>query len=497
MIAFKFMVDSFPQVSNTLFAFLLLMLKKKTEEEKKRILTFNKKSLINTWGLPSYFFKMNISTFLNWSKERGIVSSASVKETIYAGYGLFSTRLISDTLPIVSIPQDMLLTWRKALKVDSTFSQGIFNLLSKDIESVAQTAENERLVLCLFLIYCKFFNLETSWNHYIDILPTIDFFKENHILFNPECVSGTSLENSVRTKISNLKRELDEITQQDWLSNIQFDMYMWADCIFWSRVVGIGGDEHNKSLAEMALIPFFDFANHSMDKPNIRWQLNNRGIDLITYPNEIIANDQELLLSYGSKPNQELLFLHGFCIENNPEPSRITIPLLPFLNPTEESYNLQKIHWLKQLGMKPSLTLVYQDNNDDLISGGWTFDSIATMYLVALDEDNEIDFSVNDNDDIDLILSGEKIESFEALEANIKKMIMFPVIKLRVVVLLQDALEYHYTLITTPKSDDSSLWRQASIYRTEEATALKATIDNLSNIRDRLMQDATVLSYLE
>lgn len=443
-----------------------------------------------------------MNTFLDWAKERGIATSASVQETTYAGHGLFSTSVISDNTPIVSIPQDLLLTSTKALQETPLFAQRILHTFSAGQDAQSFTAENERLILCLFLIYCKFFNNDTTWNHYMDILPTIDFFKDNHVLFNPDSVSGTSLETSIRTKLSSLKREFDRMTtdsQDHWLSDIQFDMYVWADCVFWSRVVGVGGDDtHYHALSEMALIPFFDFANHSLDNPNIRWQLTDKGIDIVTYPDTIIEQGQELLLSYGSKPNQELLFLHGFCIQDNPEPSRITIPLLPFLNPIEENCNLQKIYWLKQLGVKPALTLVHRSTEShDLMDAGWASDSIATMYLVVLDEDSEMEFSVSEEEDINLALGGHEIDSLETLEVKVKQMNMFLVIQLRVIVLLQEALEYHYSLVSTSSSDESSLARQISIYRSEEAAALKATIDHLTSQRDRLMQDPTVLSYLE
>jgi hypothetical protein len=476
---------------------------------------------------------MIISTFIEWSKEKGIRTTASVEETPYAGYGLFSTETIENNSPtiVVHIPADTLLTSQKALQVDSKFTKDIYHLISKkyntreNIKLLAQSAENERLVLCLFLIYCKFFNTSTDWKPYIDILPTITFFKYNHILFNTEYVSGTSLDISIRAKLSSLKRELDEINdiEQDeegeaedadcgstWLSKIQFEMYIWADCVFWSRVVGVGGDEDSKSLgspsADMSLIPFFDFANHSAENSNIRWQPNKEigGLDLVTHPGDIIEKGRELLLSYGSKPNQELLFLYGFCIENNPEHSRVTLPLLPFLNPAEAPYNLQKIQWLKQIGAKPTLTIVNEDDNlknGDLMSCGWTFDSIVTMYLVALDEDNEIAFD-EDEDHIIFTLSGERIETLEDLEKGVKKMDILPIIKIRAAVLLVDALEHHYSMMmdsgaSIKEEKESSLWKQAQIYKLEEEHTVKTAIDNLSEIRDNLMHDPIVMAFLE
>jgi hypothetical protein len=456
-----------------------------------------------------------MESFLSWSEEQGITTNATVKKTQYAGYGLFSSEKIHSSAPtvLVHIPNHLLLTLRKALSVSERFSEAILKFFSRndeiidDIEQVAQNSENERQVLCLFLIYCQFFDRSTLWEPYISILPSIEFFKENHVLFNLESIKGTTLENSTHAKIASLKRELQAITKTEdtWISDIDFDMYIWADCVFWSRAVGIGGDDACLD-SNMALVPFFDFANHSADKSNMRWQLNQeqKGLDLVTYPDQTIKNGDELLLSYGSKPNQELLFLHGFCIENNPEPSCITLPLLPFLDPTADPLNLPKIHWLKQIGVKPTLKLTVEKQNDvdqDLIGCGWMYDSIVTMYLVALDEDDGLVFAANeDSDTIQLLVQGKNISTMKELENAVINMDHSPIIKLRVIVLLLDALGYQYSQNTEfegTEMDEIPITKQASIYRNEEKCALESALETLSDLQDKLMKNSIVLSYLE
>lgn len=456
---------------------------------------------------------MDIVEFDNWSKEKGITSNALIQQAPYAGYGLYSSQDINnDSLAVlVHIPENTILTSHNALKADSQFSQGVLDII-QEMELLLKNTENERMIICLFLVYCKFFKTVDTWKPYIDVLPKVDFFKENHVLFNSDCITGTNLENSVKSKLSKLERELEDIVSiaqrleensMNWLSSIQLEMYIWSDCIFWSRVVGIGGDKdiEESISSDMALIPYFDFANHSSDKSNIRWKRNkeNHGIDLINNSNESIFKGQELLLSYGSKPNQELLFLHGFCIENNQKHSQVTLPLLPFLNPANGLYNLQKIHWLKQLGAKPILTFIPDEKDSNLlVKCGWTFDSIAIMFLVALDEDDDIGFSKDHHEQVFFTLAGKDIKTLEELSNKVKTLDMYKVIELRAACLLLDALEYHYSLnIENEHTSESILWKHASIYRAEEKESLEMAIHRLSNIRDDLMQDSTVLTYLE
>ncbi|OAD08223.1 hypothetical protein MUCCIDRAFT_187976 [Mucor lusitanicus CBS 277.49] len=440
--------------------------------------------------------------FLTWAKSQGIISTASIEKTPYAGYGLFATQ-DSCSNP-VHIPFNALLSSQKAIQVEP-FAAALKALYgTDDLDQVAHT--HEKQVLCLFLIYCQFFDHATDWKPYLDILPSIDFFKQHHLLFNLHYLQGTSLENSTRAKLNKLRRELEEINQAEssWLSQIDIDMYKWADCIFWSRVVGIGGafgGENSAACASnMVMVPYFDFANHSVDRPNMRWQpTSDGGIDLVTYP-DMVKKGDELFLSYGSKPNQELLFLHGFCVENNPHPSCFTLPVAPFLHPEADPLNMPKIHWLQQSGVKPTLTLSpsSKDTTTDLMNMGWSRESIQLMYLVVMDEDNGVRFGLDEQEHVELYIQDQKVTSLDALEQITSGMDLLPVIQLRVVMLLIDALQYQYSANTEHAMvDDTPIGKQALIYRNEEKSLLESALQTLTKLSDELMQHATVVEYLK
>lgn len=438
--------------------------------------------------------------FLVWSKDQGIVSNATVKKTPYAGYGLFATK-DSCSNPI-HIPMKALLSAQKAIQIDA-FAETLKILYnSENLKEVSH--EHEKQVICLFLIYCQFFDATTRWKPYMDILPNIEFFKQNHPLFNLHYLQGTSLENSTRAKLNKLRGELELINQasSNWLSKIDIDMYKWADCVFWSRVVGVGAAANDENIttetSEVVMIPYFDFANHSVDAPNMRWQpTSDGGIDLLTYP-DMVKEGDELFLSYGSKPNQELLFLHGFCAENNPNPSCFTLPVFPFLNPNADPLNMPKIHWLKQSGVKPTLTLSKSNNNTDLTDIGWSHESIITMYLVVMDEDDGIQFSLDEEEDVELRIQDKKITTLKALDQIVNEMQLLPVIKLRVIMLLIDALQYQYSLNTEHAMiDETPIGKQAFKYRNEEKALLESALQTLAKLSEELMKNDVVVKYLE
>lgn len=452
------------------------------------------------------YLSYTMEKFISWVTEKGIITDTVVKETEYAGYGLFTTTDVTDTA--VHIPDDLLLTSLQVIQVDNTFSSTIFDYFSKKYSTDKQeeldtlVATHEKFVLCLFVIYCQL--VETEYKPYIDILPTLDFFKQNHVLFNVDSIEGTSLEKSTRAKLSSLRRDYEELRKLEhtWISDIDFNTYVWADCVFWSRVVGIGESEQ-ASQSKMALIPYFDFANHSNEHSNMRWQLlpDQQGLDLVTY--EKVPKDTELLLSYGSKPNQELLFLHGFCIPNNPEPSCFTLSVAPFLDTENDPISIPKIQWLKCIRAKPTLKLFNTDQKErrsDLLDCGWTHESIAIMYLIVLDEDNGLTFSVDDEGDINgLQVADKEITNLDELENAVNQMKLLPVIKLRAVMLLLDALEFHYSVISQfdETSNEKPVAKQALIYRQEETRTLESGVQSLTELRDLLMTDPVVLSYLQ
>ncbi|KAI8997176.1 hypothetical protein BDB01DRAFT_714525 [Pilobolus umbonatus] len=467
-----------------------------------------------------------MESFNNWIRDNNFINKTTIKDTSYAGHGLFSVSKLDKQEVVIHIPANSLLTVPAALQSSTDFTATIYSILADkyhiDIEEakiIASDKENERFILCLFLIYHRYILPTSKWAPYMDILPVIDFFRHHHILFtcdNDDYIKGTCLETSARVKKNKLKQELDTLyeyqnrtkrTHEEWISQIDMDMFMWADCIFWSRVVGIEGNKGPIS-GDKVMIPLFDFANHSADQFNMRWEVVSDGVDLIT--TRSIEEDEELLISYGSKPNQELLFLHGFCIPNNPEPSRIVIPLMPFLDPQQDPFNVPKIKWLRKIHSATSLTFIPSRTStakDPLLSSGWTQDSIAIMYLVAMYQDDGLSFQ--DSSSLDLYVGSVKIESpfdessLVCLYNQVKALDIFPIIELRVTMLLLDAVEYMYSnnigydnMEEIDEKDISLLGKQVRVYRLEEANTLGQILEDLTELRDKLMVNEVVVSYL-
>ncbi|KAI7855017.1 hypothetical protein BDC45DRAFT_507534 [Circinella umbellata] len=512
-----------------------------------------------------------IEDFTKWAANNGIKAPhVYIDKTDNAGYGLFGDKDldINDTTPLVHIPRDLLITSIRALHDNQelqTAVKSIFKISSRNnnnddgdddkcLKEAVLESRNERLLLRLFLALQKFSNKQTSesfWKPYIDILPSLDEVRQQHVLFligkdeddayecNKVGLDGTNLSRSIYAKRSVLMRELTMI--KDTVEWMTLDMWIWADIVFWSRVVSIGSSDddggNDSKNGDLALIPFFDFANHSL-QPNIRWcPANDGGIDFVPNSSSASLAGNELLISYGDKSNQELLFLHGFTLKDNPEPSRITMALTGFLDMSMMESQV-KLSWITQ-SSKPVLTLMvpssmegYRDKKvvdtsiSDIITltTGWTPESVALMYLVALDQDDGLKFELvpdisrlsisdssqekeenmeDENTIIQARLLDEVVEDLNDLAFKVTKLDHSAVIQLRVVMLLLDALEYHLHLITSSSSNDENVSTDTTgvmihieRYKQDELELIQKSINGLKNLRDWLMTHESVVEFL-
>jgi hypothetical protein len=431
-----------------------------------------------------------MDAFLTWSDQQDCL--AEIKHTEAAGNGLFSKQDVKKDTSIIVIPFHQILSSSKALE-HQEFANTVHQILAQseqmneNVEELARSKENESLVLMLFLIYARFVNTGTDWAPYIDILPSLDSFEENHFLFKDEVAfRGTCLEQIHKTKTQQLMQEFESFGP-GWTNDITFDMYQWAYCCFWSRVVALDSDYETQVTngindGDKVMLPMFDFANHTQE-PNMRWKLTHKGVELVAL--EDIDAHQQLFISYGDKPNQELIFLHGFTIKDNPVASRINLSILPMLN--DDASPIQKINCLKSMGLKPMLVLSERTENTNILyQVGWSQESVTAVHLVALED--EVHFESGD-----LYMGDDKVDTAEELTTKVKKLAHYPLIQLRTIVLLLDGLEYLYSENKKYRTGNSSCYDD---YRDEEAARLEETIESMSMERDKLMEHPVVIDFI-
>ncbi|KAF9536478.1 hypothetical protein EC957_010710 [Mortierella hygrophila] len=329
---------------------------------------------------------------------------------------------------------------------------------------------------------------------YIATLPDVS----TPVTLDPELVrgylAGTLLLDSVCAKRSKLEAEFEHLSGkmgafEDWPCRPTLENFIWADATLWSRVLSFktqwtDNDTSDDSKDDMHMVPYLDFANHAA-KPNIRWEVDLDGLrvwgqESLLQDSKDGAVEREVFLSYGNKSNTELLFLYGFTLQDNPT------QFLTLAMPMDEDdpYYMPKAHSLIRWGILPRIPIYLNktdgpDDLEELCPGLWiTLKSRYLLWLYALSEDDGLGAfieepeskvcvmrdSAGQDDDEDaleeadlvdedvvgrlvLTINDTRIDTLEVLESIVPKLEIFPVIKLRILVLVADRIEYYVSRI--------------------------------------------------
>ncbi|KAG0037811.1 hypothetical protein BGZ82_001759 [Podila clonocystis] len=363
--------------------------------------------------------------------------------------------------------------------------------LATTIGTIGEDAITERLALILFLLYERLIlnhkgSTPTKFAPYIAVLPEIS----TPVTLDPELaqgyLAGTILLDSVCAKRKKLEAEYAQLSGnlgafEHWPVKPTVADFIWADATVWSRVLSfqsqVKESENELELVDdLHMVPYLDFANHA-NQSNIRWQVDEQGLRV--WGNEHLtltedAKEPEVFLSYGEKPNTELLFLYGFTLKDNPT------KFLTFAMPMDEEdpYYMPKAHTLMRQGIPPRITLYVERSGTmtdlvELCSGLWiTRESLYLLWIYSLNEEDGLSALIEeseskvcvphedlaeDNEEpevVDLVdeedvgrlimtIQGHQILSNERLEAVVPKLEIYPVLMLRALVMVAARVEHY------------------------------------------------------
>ncbi|XP_010474823.1 PREDICTED: ribosomal lysine N-methyltransferase set10 isoform X1 [Camelina sativa] len=345
-----------------------------------------------------------LERFLEWLQVNGAeLRGCHIKYSdSQKGFGIFasssSTQPSDDVLLVV--PLDLAITPMRVLQDP---------LLGPECQQMFQQGQvDDRFLMILFLTLERL-RINSSWKPYLDMLPTRFgnplWFSDVDILE----LKGTNLYHATelqKKKLISLYHEKVEplvkkllILDGDSQSEVSFEHFLWANSVFWSRALNIplphsfvfpqsqedvgeypstshtpetdpassNGDKDIQAQVPGAsslgpgdtvwvegLVPGIDFCNHDL-KPVATWEVDGTGLVsripssmyLLSVAQQCIPN-KEVSISYGNKGNEELLYLYGFVIENNPDDYLMVhypveaIPSIPFSDTKGQLLEAQK-----------------------------------------------------------------------------------------------------------------------------------------------------------
>ncbi|KAJ3103383.1 hypothetical protein HDU97_010221 [Phlyctochytrium planicorne] len=413
-----------------------------------------------------------------WLQNEGAkFPEVAFKRSVDKGIGLFGLKSFysEPDCDIVYIPSALLLNRSKVLDLAKQTPE-----LKECLDALdAKDMLDERRALMVFLMFLKYGDVGKSevlgkWKLYVDALPdsldTPVFFEEGSE--EMELLKGTVVESALVPKLAKLHREYDAMKNElsiidpkrnlvdpknDKLTLPTFtlDVFKWADGIFWSRVLSfkdaaVAAGCHKKD--DFHMVPFVDFANHS-ESPQLRWRLNVFGNLELYSPDDLnVKSGEELFISYGDKPNAELLFIHGFTLpENIHDAITFPAPILENGDDDEDESVAQiiqaKVSTMKLLGLRPVVRLGHSVANLDqdekiedweraikeLTEGKLDVPSFLTCLVsVVTANDNLIPDIEASGDTVSILVDGKPVLNQQDLWKILSSHPLFDVLLLRV-----------------------------------------------------------------
>lgn len=294
-----------------------------------------------------------LELFLQWLQVNGVeLRGCNIKYCDSSkGFGLFSTNNVPDGVLLV-VPLDLGITPIRVLQDP---------LVGPPCRAMMEEGEvDDRFLMILFLTLERL-RSKSTWKPYLDMIPrsfghplwfSDDEFEElkGTTLYRASTLQKRSLLAVFENKVKDLVKRL-LILDGNSESEVAFEDFLWANSVFWTRaltiplprtyvfpegseipaVYSISNGINMNSMEEETLwieglIPGIDFCNHAI-KAAATWEVDSTGsasgVPLSMYllsvnqvPSEI---EKEITISYGNKGNEELLYLYGFVIADNPD----------------------------------------------------------------------------------------------------------------------------------------------------------------------------------
>ncbi|GAB2285440.1 hypothetical protein Dimus_019891 [Dionaea muscipula] len=278
------------------------------------------------------------------------------------GFGLFSANDASDGVLLV-VPLDLSITPMRVLNDP---------LLGPECRAMYDEGDvDDRFLMILFLTLERL-RKNSSWKPYLDMIPSTFgnslWFSEDEMqelkgttLYRATELQKKSLLSVFEDKVKGVVKRLLALDGHSE-SEVMFEDFMWANSVFWTRALNIPlprsyvfpeneetGDDKDLKSAEIhatvhginariahslqeetlwveGLVPGIDFCNHDL-RAAAKWEVDGTGsVTGLPFSMYLLSADEgpsqmekEITISYGNKGNEELLFLYGFVIKDNPD----------------------------------------------------------------------------------------------------------------------------------------------------------------------------------
>ncbi|XP_057435564.1 uncharacterized protein LOC130728204 isoform X2 [Lotus japonicus] len=289
-----------------------------------------------------------LETFMQWLQTNGVeLRGCKIKYCdSRKGFGIFSDNDVSDGVLVV-VPLDLAITPMRVLQDP---------LLGPECRAMFEEGDVDDRLLMMLLLTVERLRKNSPWKPYLAMLPTTFqntlWFSDDELqelrgttLYRATELQKKSLLSLYETKVKDVVKKLLALDGDSEIESC-FEDFLWANSVFWSRALNLPlprsyvfpemqevqescileADEkmQGDTVWVEGLVPGIDFCNHDL-KPKATWEVDGTGLTtgvpfsmyLISAAQSPLQTDQEISISYGTKGNEELLYLYGFVIDGN------------------------------------------------------------------------------------------------------------------------------------------------------------------------------------
>ncbi|GAB4844420.1 hypothetical protein Ancab_037784 [Ancistrocladus abbreviatus] len=259
------------------------------------------------------------------------------------GFGLFSANDASDGILLV-VPLDLAITPMRVLEDP---------FLGPDCRAMFDQGDVDDRFLMILLLTVERLRKNSSWKPYLDMIPTTFW---NPLWFTDDEMQelkGTTLYRATELQKKNLRSVFEDkvkglvkkllVLDGDSESEVTFEDFLWANSVFWTRALNIplpqsyvfpqiqGTGDSSSRFIQDAGTSSNDDVVHNQNEKNVKaaatWEVDGTGkvtghplsMYLLSANEGPSQTEKEITISYGNKGNEELLYLYGFVIVDNPD----------------------------------------------------------------------------------------------------------------------------------------------------------------------------------
>lgn len=222
-----------------------------------------------------------------------------------------------------------LVAGKSILQNECLFEVPVSVLLTKDVAltnlPMLSPDVNEYVAIAALLIAERAKGSDSFWAPYIDILPNDDELRplfrwpaEDLELLrgSPALSAASSLSAKLRAEFASAEESIFQADRKTFPEDVfNFNAWEWAFAVLFSRAISLTADRI------IALVPYADLINHNPFCSNYidthsEFLTGDRYVRL--YSDRPYALSDQVFVTYGPKPNGDLLLLYGFVSDRNP-----------------------------------------------------------------------------------------------------------------------------------------------------------------------------------